>query len=107
MKFSKPFASFEIISEEKRLESSVREAKGTSLKCLAHFKTADGEQILVKVGLSGVSAEGARKNLETEIPDWDFEKVRSAARAAWNESLSRIRITTSSALPHDGCSHFV
>jgi len=96
MKFSKPFESFEIISDKKRLERGVREAKGSSLKCLTHFKTTGGEQILVKVGISGVSAEGAQNNLKTEIPDWDFEKVRSAARAVWNENLSKIKITTSS-----------
>ena len=97
MQFSKPFVSSEIVSEEKRLDSGVREAKGTSLKCLVHFRTTEGEVILVKTGISGVSAESARKNLEAEIPDWDFARVRSAAHADWSKSLSRIRITTSNA----------
>ena len=97
MQFSKPFVSSEIVSEEKRLDSSVREAKGTSLKCLVHLQTTEGEVILVKTGISGVSAESAQKNLEAEIPDWDFDKVRRAAHAAWSKNLSRIRITTSNA----------
>jgi putative alpha-1,2-mannosidase len=46
--FSKPFVSSEIVSEEKRLDPSVREANGSSLKCLVHFQTAEGEVILVK-----------------------------------------------------------
>ncbi|HMI51668.1 MAG TPA: GH92 family glycosyl hydrolase [Candidatus Saccharimonadales bacterium] len=96
MKFSKPFESFEIIADKKRLEPGAREVKGRSLKCLTHFKTTDGEQILVKVGISGVSAEGAQNNLQAEIPDWDFARVRSAARARWNEHLSKIKITTAS-----------
>jgi predicted alpha-1,2-mannosidase len=95
MQFSKPFASSEIVSEEKRMDANVREAKGTSLKCLVHFETAEGEVILVKTGISGVSAEGALKNLKAEIPDWDFEKVRHNAHAAWSKNLSRIKITTS------------
>ena len=95
MRFSKPFVSSEIVSEEKRLDVGVREAKGTSLKCLVHFETTEGEVILVKTGISGVSAEGALKNLNAEIPDWDFEKVRRDAHAAWSKSLSRIKITTS------------
>jgi predicted alpha-1,2-mannosidase len=94
MQFSKPFVSSEIVSEEKRLDSGVRDAKGTSLKCLVHFQTQQGEVILVKTGLSGVSAEAAQKNLQAEIPDWDFEKVRRAAHTAWSKNLSRIRITT-------------
>lgn len=51
------------------------------------------EQILVKVGISYVSIEGAIKNLETEMPGWDFEAVRSAATNAWNDYLGRIQIT--------------
>ncbi|HEY4902101.1 MAG TPA: GH92 family glycosyl hydrolase [Candidatus Sulfotelmatobacter sp.] len=97
MQFSKPFVSSEIVSEEKRLDSDVRDAKGTSLKCLVHFKTTESEVILVKTGLSGVSAEAARKNLEAEIPGWDFAKVRRDAHVAWSRNLSRIKITTSNA----------
>ncbi|MGA8432364.1 MAG: GH92 family glycosyl hydrolase [Candidatus Sulfotelmatobacter sp.] len=97
MQFSKPFASSEIVSEEKHLDETVREAKGTSLKCLTHFTTTEGEPILVKTGLSGVSAEAAQNNLEAEIPGWDFDRVRRGAHAAWSKNLSRIKITTSNA----------
>jgi len=97
MRFSKPFASSEIISGEKHLDAAIREAKGTSLKCLMHFQTVEAEQILVKTGISGVSVEGAQKNLEAEIPGWDFEQVRHAAHAAWSKNLSRIKIATSNA----------
>lgn len=41
------------------------------------------EQVFVKVGISAVDIEGARKNVETEIPDWDFDGVRKDARKAW------------------------
>ena len=92
MHFSKPFKSAEIVADDKRLDSVVREAKGTSLKCLLHFDTADKETILVKTGISGVSDEGAQKNVAAEIPEWDFEKVRSAAHMTWNQNLSRIKV---------------
>lgn len=48
----------------------------------------------MKVGLSTVDTEGAKKNLEAEIPAWDFDKVRNDAKAAWNSWLSKIDITT-------------
>jgi predicted alpha-1,2-mannosidase len=51
----------------------------------------------VKTAISGVSDDGARKNLASEIPDWDFEKVRRAAHGKWNAELSKIRIATSNA----------
>jgi putative alpha-1,2-mannosidase len=57
------------------------------------FDTKDGEQILLKVAISSVSIEGARKNLAAELPGWDFDKVRADARAAWNKELSKIEVS--------------
>ena len=57
------------------------------------FKASAGEQILVKVAISYVSIEGARKNLEAELPHWDFDKVRADAKAAWNKELSKIEVS--------------
>ncbi len=94
MQFSKPFKKVEIVSDDKPLDPSIRETKGPALKCLLHFDTGDKEAILVKTGISGVSDEGARKNLAVEIPDWAFEKVRRAAHTAWNDELSKIKIET-------------
>ncbi len=53
---------------------------------------SDGGTLLVKVGISAVSVEGARRNLDAEIPDWDFDAVRKAADAAWERELSKIRV---------------
>jgi len=95
MKFSKPFASFDIISDDGKLGPGIREAKSKSLKCLLHYQTAEQEAIQVKVGISGVSVEGALKNLGAEVPDWDFAQVRRNAREKWRRELSRIAIETS------------
>jgi predicted alpha-1,2-mannosidase len=94
LQFSKPFASAELVSAGKTLDASVRETNGTSLKCLVNYKTKAGETILVRVGLSGVSVEGARKNLNKEIPDWDFARVRRAAHDAWQHEFSKVRVQT-------------
>lgn len=50
------------------------------------------EPLLVKVALSAVSVENAKLNLQKELPDWDFQKTVAAAREAWNQELSKIRI---------------
>ncbi|HFE52646.1 MAG TPA: glycoside hydrolase family 92 protein, partial [Bacteroidetes bacterium] len=52
-----------------------------------------GEVVLLKVGISYISAEQARENVRREIPDWDFERVAAAAREKWNELLSRVRVS--------------
>jgi predicted alpha-1,2-mannosidase len=58
----------------------------------AKFKTTEGEVIEARVGTSFISVEQARQNLRSEIPTWDFDKVRRALRGTWNEKLSRIAI---------------
>ena len=46
--------------------------------------------LLVKVGISAVSIQGAKANLEAEIPNWDFEKIRIETKASWENELSKI-----------------
>jgi len=64
-----------------------------SVKTALSFSTKADEQVLVKVAISHVSIEGARKNLAAELPGWDFEKVRADAKAAWNKELSKIEVS--------------
>ena len=53
---------------------------------------ARGGPVVVKVGISAVSVEGARKNLEAEVPGWDFDAVRKQAEEAWDKELGRIEV---------------
>ena len=92
-KFSKPF-TYEIYTDT----MTVNNGKKLPLyKALLKFETAKDEQVLVKVGVSAVDVEGARKNVEAEIPEWDFEKVRTDAHNEWNKYLSKIDIKTADA----------
>jgi predicted alpha-1,2-mannosidase len=65
---------------------------GKNIGAFVTFKTSENEQILVKVGISYTSIEGARKNLNEEVPHWDFDRIRSEARGIWKKELSRINI---------------
>jgi predicted alpha-1,2-mannosidase len=94
MKFSKPFASAEINADSKPLGTSVRDAQGKFLKCVLKTPTTENAVVQVKVGLSAVSIEGALKNMEAELPGWDFDGVRQAACAAWERELAKISIET-------------
>ena len=53
--------------------------------------------MLVKVALSPVSVEGAKANMAAELPGWDFEAAKAAARTAWNQELGKVRIETDNA----------
>jgi predicted alpha-1,2-mannosidase len=56
------------------------------------FDPASDNVVRMKVGISFVSTEGAKANLEAENPGWDFDAVRQKAASAWNERLSQIRV---------------
>ena len=83
IRFSRPFAGAPA--------KPSRDAADGTLKRVFHFGTG-GEPLLVKVGISAVSVEGARRNLDAEIPAWDFDGVRKAADDAWERELSKIRV---------------
>jgi predicted alpha-1,2-mannosidase len=68
--------------------------KGTNLKCVLHFETHANEAILVKTGISAVSAESAANNANKEIPDWDFDGIRKQAHDRWAHQIGKIRVQT-------------
>ena len=92
--FSKPFESFTSIPVRERL---VGDQMYSINYGRAEFKTAEGEQIMVKVAISPVSEENARLNMETELSGWDFEATADAAKGAWNEELSKVSVKGSDA----------
>lgn len=63
------------------------------LKFHYRFKESD-KPLLVKVALSPVDVEGAEKNMEAELPGWDFDQVRAESADIWNKALNKIRIET-------------
>ena len=71
---------------------SAKKMEGKHLGFYTNFETKAGEQVLMKSGISFVSMEGARKNLEAEIKDWNFDQAHERARNLWNDNLSKIKI---------------
>jgi predicted alpha-1,2-mannosidase len=88
LKVSRPFAMAQLYSNDVTLPEGDLTAEGAYLKCALHFPDAHAAPLLVKVGLSSVDIDGALRNLDTEIPGWDFEAVHAAARAEWERELS-------------------
>jgi predicted alpha-1,2-mannosidase len=69
------------------------EMAGEQIRAYFDFKTAKDEKIKVKFALSPVSTTGAMKNLQTEIPHWDFEKTKKEGQNAWSKELGKIAVT--------------
>ena len=89
--FDAPFASLSAWTDGKDL-GTVTKAEGKDCKALVHFSSEAEQVIQLKVALSYVSVEQARLNMRTELPHWDFDRVRRESREVWNEWLSRIEV---------------
>lgn len=89
--FSKPFRSFGIAMDDRMFEN-LTDARGTNVKASFRFATGDGRPILVKVAISAVSTDGARRNLIAELGHWDFDRVKTDADRAWNAELQKIQV---------------
>ena len=66
-----------------------KKGKGAAIKGLISFDQSPGT-VMLKVGISPVSTENALKNIQSEIPGWDFEEIVRQADEKWNKELSRI-----------------
>lgn len=65
-------------------------------KYLLDFDLRNHRTLKVKIALSSVSVEGAKRNLNAEIPHWDFNKVYEKNIASWDNYLNRIQIEANS-----------
>lgn len=97
--FSKPFVYYGTFDNDLKTPESggsiwpyKNGETGKNIGAFVTFRTSENEEILVKVGISYTGVEGARKNLKSEIPDWDFDKIKNDAHEVWKKELSKILI---------------
>lgn len=88
-KFSKPFKCV-FYSDGKKVDS-LKTIQSKNLQAVLTFNSKKGEEVLAKVGISSVDYQGAKNNLETEIPKWDFDEVKKAAHLLWKNQLGKIK----------------
>ena len=89
--FSRPIAQHLLMNGNLNVGSS-DVVNGKTLRAALSFDPADGQQITVKVAISPVDSEGARKNMLAEAPSWNFDDYVKAAHDIWKRELSRIDI---------------
>jgi predicted alpha-1,2-mannosidase len=83
IKFDTPFTKSELLAKS---------PKENAPKYILSFDLDNRKVLLVKIALSTVDIEGAKLNMKTEIPGWDFEQVKINAKKTWNDYLGRIDI---------------
>jgi predicted alpha-1,2-mannosidase len=90
LEFSRPFQSFQTWRAGEFSHAS--KVAGNNLGFVTDSPTSAHDVIEVRVGLSYISADQARRNLQREIPQWTFEKLKAETRAMWNEALGGINV---------------
>lgn len=95
MEFSQPFEEHTVLTSNGHI-NNVRSIQDANSKINLRFKSS-GKPILVKVAISSVGPDGAQKNMDLELPHWEFKKVKQEAQASWNKELSKIDVETDQA----------
>lgn len=95
MRFSKPIASYYFFSNDSLQLKSSYGIQAQHATGIFKFNLTDRKPLLIKVGLSSVSEENALSNLNYEMPDWNFNKIRRQAKKSWNTELGKIRVSSS------------
>ena len=96
-RFSRPISDARIYMEDKpviyntsRFRSD-RETYGKNVKLALEFPSEEGDTIVIRTAISGVSSQGALANL-AEIDGESFESLRSKGEFAWNNQLAKFEI---------------
>jgi predicted alpha-1,2-mannosidase len=99
MRFSQPLAGYEFRDTEQGIPykgfpppaendpAQRAQIEGRQLVGSFDFGTALQQPLVVKVAISPVSEDGAIANLDADMPGWDFDRVRAAAKAQWAQAL--------------------
>lgn len=88
--FSKPIKSFGMVENGVATEGKDY-ANGSDIQSYFDFEN-DGQPIVMRIAISAVDVEGAKKNLESELSDFDLDALAGKTYAAWNAELGRIEV---------------
>ncbi len=89
--FSKP-VKHRVMVDGDHSSDNISLINGSNLRAVFDFDTKDGQPLLVKIGISPVSIQNAKENLEGEIKDWDFDQIVLSAENTWEKELGKIKV---------------
>ncbi len=93
MKFSSPITNYGIWENDQLIGNNLQAVEESkNLKAFFSFELGGAKELQVKLAISPVSVEGAKKNLMAELPGWDFNAAKAEASRVWNEELGRIDV---------------
>ncbi|RXF69664.1 GH92 family glycosyl hydrolase [Arcticibacter tournemirensis] len=91
-RFSRPFNSTLMQEGKFTYPNKMLTTGNTDIKAAVTFDQTGGREILVKVGISAISTDNAKENLDTEIKDWNFDRIVAQTEDLWEKELSKMDI---------------
>ena len=93
--FSSPFQIDKInIDNNEESNTNKKIYDGTDVFSYLSFHKLENKPLYIKVSISSVDYAGAKKNMEVELPHWNFDKVEKNAKDVWEKELNRIAVST-------------
>ncbi len=89
IKFSKPFKKY-WLEEKGQFKEGLKKVDNDASKLCLQFDNPN--DLFVKTGLSVTGTDGAMKNLDAEIPGFDFKTTLKNAKTAWMNELAKIEV---------------
>ena len=90
IEFSRPFESCQVQRNGMVQTGGVGSVQGPKLKAAFSYKTTSEKPLIIKVGISGTGIEGARENLQAEIPHFDFDSIHQQTEQMWDKALAAL-----------------
>ena len=90
IEFSRPLNSWQTWKSGEM--SRDQKQSGDDIGLVSDAPTKEGEVIEVKVGISYISTEQAKCNLERDLPGWNFDQEKAAARTEWDDALGAVQV---------------
>ena len=92
IRFSKPWDQIILAKNDLPQDQKSKMIQGEHVKGALSFQLGKSTPLYVAISISAVDEEGALKNLNAEMPEFNFEKYRRDAESAWNKELSKISV---------------
>jgi predicted alpha-1,2-mannosidase len=88
-RFSEEPVEVTMINAGKKVDGNA--AGGSNIACICSFDMKQGDELIVKTGISAVDEAGAAANLEAEIPGWNFNATAASAAQSWQKRLGVVK----------------
>ena len=92
VEFQKKISGYGTFSADSLSDAALQQDSRPAVGAYVAFDVAAGEEVLVKAASSFVDADGAQRNLLSEIPHWDFEQTRRELTDIWEQRFSLIQV---------------